>query len=342
MSQSDSRLRVQSGDQTAQIKVLDGAANVVARGIGRLEEPLAPGLYKIRVRVGPEVEERIVTHDGHLPVQQFQKFRIPSPIPIDHTSRSHEYHQRAIEKAWAQPATVGYGAMLLIAAREFSLDDSRGHSDPAGSLHLLSPSISLPLTAFATVRTAGDAFAVGAVEVDPGFYEVELRLADGACQRRALHASRGWTTQLYMLFHDRDGERVPNLARGSIAISKAPVVHDAETRLTEIALDALTQHRTIMDRELQNVLMMDFQQPMLGLIGAHLLLRQGDRPELFRSVVGRLSNMLGSDHPDVAALRTAAPLAAKRAEAAVLAFDPEPPVGREDSAGWDVGLSDSS
>lgn len=328
MSSSNSAIQVSSDDPSAEIKILDASANIVGRGIGTLAAPLAKGLYKIRIRVGSETDERLVAHDGTLAPQHFHQLRIPSPIPIDHTGRSHEYHQSAINEGWADPGRpLGTGSRLLISAREWSPNGSRSHPDPARALSIISASgDNIPFAEFAKVRTEGDACAIGVIDVAPGFYRVELALPDGNRLRRALHASSGWSTQFYMLFQDFGGTRVPNLGDGSVAIAKHPVVHDDETRLAEIALDALTQHRSILSQYMRMLLTEKFQQPLLGIIGAHLLLRDGPPGERFRLVVRNLTRMLGADHPDVIALST-------RIDGVVPAPLLEPPMLR---ASWDL------
>lgn len=328
MSTSTSTLSIRSADPTAQIKVLDGAANIVANGIGKVDAPLADGLYKIRVRVGSEFKERLVALDAGLSLQHFDRLDFPTPIPVDNTARSHEYHQRAIWDAWNKPAPpLGSGSRLLISAREWSLDNSRAHPDPAAALSIILPSgDKIAFAAIATIRTEGDAYAIGAVEVDSGLYRVELALPDGSRLRRALHASPGWTTQLYMLFRDATEQSLPDLAGGSVAIAQQPVVHDEQARLAEIALDALTQHRAILSEQMRQILRDKFEQPLLGLIGAHLLLREPDQAGLFEVVVNNLTDMLGFEHPDVSALRTKL----SPAEAAPVI---EPPMLR---ASWDL------
>lgn len=328
MSTSTSTLRIRSADTTAQIKVLDGAANVVANGIGELDARLADGLYKIRVRVGSEFQERLVALDTGLPQQHFDQIDFPTPIPVNNTARSHEYHQAAIWDAWSKPATRwGSGSWLLISAREWSRDNSRAHPDPAAALSIILPSgDKVAFAEIATIRKKGDAYAIGAVEVDPGLYQVELALPDGSRLRRALHASPGWMTQLYMLFRDTTGQSLPDLSGGSVAIARQPVVHDEQARLAEISLDALTQHRAILSEQMRQILRDKFEQPLLGLIGAHLLLREPNQAGLFRVVMKNLTKMLGAKHPDVSALRT-------RLRRAAAASVSEPPMLR---ASWDL------
>jgi hypothetical protein len=76
---SSNRLTVNAADASAEISVLDGCLNRVARGIGRLEQDLAPGLYKVRVRVGPTVEDELVSLDQDRTVTKSRpRFRPPS------------------------------------------------------------------------------------------------------------------------------------------------------------------------------------------------------------------------------------------------------------------------
>ena len=264
------------------------------------------GFYKIRVRVGSETEERLVALDASLPEQTFARPDIPTPIPFTGSTHSHEYHQDAVREAWDAPTKAGgQGAHLLLSAREWSPAQNLGHPDPAGALTLIFPDgKSLPFADFAHVRTAADACAIGRVEVDPGLYRVELKLPDGTRLRRALYASANWTTQLYMLFRDQDGQRVPDLAGGSVAIAGEPAIASDEPRLTELALDALVQHREIMSDDLRAMLTSKFFRPLLGILGGHLLLRDPGQKDLLGIVVNNLLNLLGPEHPDVASLCT--------------------------------------
>ncbi len=307
MSSSTSRLRIRAGDPAAQIKVLDSSANVVAEGIHQLDKPLQDGFYEIRVRVGSEIQERLVALDDNLPEQTFARPDIPTPIPFGGSMYSHEYHQDAVRAAWDAPTQGGgHGAHLLLSAREWSPAQNLAHPDPAGALTLIYPDgqKTLPFTGFAQVRTVADACAIGRIEVNPGFYRVELALPDGTRLRRALYASAGWTTQLYMLFCDQEGQRVPDLAGGSITIAREPPIVSDEARLTELALDALVQDREIMGDDMREMLTGKFVRPLLGILGAHLLLRDPSQKDLLRIVVDNLLDLLGPEHPDVAALCT--------------------------------------
>jgi hypothetical protein len=83
-------------------------------------------------------------------------------------------------------------------------------------------------------------------------------------------------------------------------------------RAAELARYALTQNRPVLtDAMVTDILNLKFEDPMFGLLGAHLILRDQsrDRPEdaarfadRFRIVTDNLLRLLGPDHPDLRAL----------------------------------------
>ena len=100
---------------------------------------------------------------------------------------------------------------------------------------------------------------------------------------------------------------------------------DAALYATEEARAALAGERKVATKELGASLTGDFENPMLGLFGAHLMLIASEAVEwqaeqktaatapaapvvfdqkLFDDVVARLGKILGDDQPDVVALRT--------------------------------------
>ena len=70
-----------------------------------------------------------------------------------------------------------------------------------------------------------------------------------------------------------------------------------------VARYALTNHRPVAAGIYKVLLKLKFRDPILGLLGAHLLLRdKPDQVALRKTVMGNLRRMLGADHPDVQAL----------------------------------------
>lgn len=77
----------------------------------------------------------------------------------------------------------------------------------------------------------------------------------------------------------------------------------SDLRLAEAARMALSNRRKILSQEMRDMLRYKFENPMLGIFGAHLLLLEKEPDvELFRVVVTNLRKMVGHKHPDVEAL----------------------------------------
>ena len=128
MSMSSNMLTVLAADETAEIAVLDGDLQTVAKGIGRLQQSLPAGLYKVRVRVGPTLVEKLVSLDQDREIALAPAL-IPSPIPLERSSRGNASHTAAaIETSWKVRDVFGAGASVLIFAREQSRRESGSKS----------------------------------------------------------------------------------------------------------------------------------------------------------------------------------------------------------------------
>jgi hypothetical protein len=312
---SSNTLTVLAADETAEIAVLDGGLRSVAKGIGKVQQSLPAGLYKVRVRVGPTLVEQLVSLDQDRQIA-FPQASIPSPIPLERTSRGNTDHTTAAIKASQTARDVfGAGASVLIFAREQSRSGSepRHKHNPATGLSLLTESGQelANVEQRAEVNLDGDPCAGWRADIDPGPYRLRLARKDGSTLERALFAGPHAQIQIFLLQCDYllpDGglQRIPDMSGSAIAISPSHQFspQSRRTRLAEIARYALTQSRRILsDGLLRELLDEKFDDPMLGLLGAHLLLRDkpADAP-LFRIVTDNLLRLLGPDHPDLRAL----------------------------------------
>lgn len=334
MSRSDRTLTVDAADKVARISVLDGNLNQVAEGIGQLSQALTPGLYKVRVRVGPTTEERLVSLDADrhetFGVQDF-----PSAVPLHNTSSSREYHIEAARELSSRPKTVlGSGATIFIFSRDLRPTVGKAVGNPVAGLKLFDASGKLlaDLEEMAEIRVTADPSAGCSIAVDPGEYRLRLDRADGGALERALIAVGSWQTQIFMLQRDDGSGRRPDLEGGTVVMSNRGHFepNDNLTRLSELARYALAQHHKILSDDLQQLLLGKSDDPMLGLFGAHLILR--DMPEdqvLLDTVLDHLEALLGSNYPDVVALK----LHRKAPQAATIAEFHQPTVLR---ASWDL------
>lgn len=323
-------LRVETDDRIAEIAVYDGNLNVVAKGVGKLTENLPAGLYRVRIRVGSANDEKLVALERDQTVN-FGRVSFLSPIPLSDTEKTHEYHMSAAIDAAShviRPA-LGAGASIMVFAREWSAQQNLSEGNPAEGLALLDANENLlaDIGSEAGVRNDRDACAGWRADVSPGGYFVRLELGDSdkTVLLRPIFVSPGHQLQLFCLVGDHVIEeeaggaseegttrktrriiRRADLTNAAIAISRTGSFdpNDWRTRLSELGCNALAQSRTGMSDALIDELVQEkFENPMLGLFGAHLLLRdKPDDRELFRTVTTNLLPVLGPDHPDLQAL----------------------------------------
>ncbi len=307
----------------AEISVVNADQQPVDKAVGELKASLPAGIYKVRVRVGPTVNENLVSLDQDreltIPTLQF-----PSPIPLNDTSRSHEYHQGAARQLSATPCDVlGAGASIFVFSRQWT------QGGPEGKLHptLPNPAIGLRLLddkenllanieerAVVNALPGYDASAGWRANVQPGPYRLRLEFSDGSEIERALYVAPRTQTQIFFLLHEQclpsgQSEVRADLAGGTISISLTQQFDPADqiVRLKELACYALTQTRRVLSDSVRAEIVNEkFTDPMLGILGAHLILR--DEPdsdakaERLRTIERNLENLLGPDHPDVRAL----------------------------------------
>jgi hypothetical protein len=331
-------LSVETDDPIAQVTVYDGNLNVVARGTGKLAEKLPAGMYRIRARVGSAVAEQLRALDGDQTVK-FDPLPFVSPIPLRCTEKTHEYHMAGAAAAASRiPArALGTGASIMVFSRDWSVQGNMSTGNPAEGLSLLdsNENVLAEIGTEAEIRHYGDVCAGWRADVNPGSYFLRLQIGETekTILQRPIFVSPGHQIQVFSLVGDQSIEeaagstdekgearreritvRRADLANASVAISSndraispngwAFDPDDRRARLGELACNALTQSRGELAQPLIDELAREqFNNPMLGLFAAHLLLK--DRPndkETFRTITDNLLRMLGPDHPDLQAL----------------------------------------
>lgn len=309
------KLTVTAADPLAEISVYDGTFKRIGRGVGRLEGRFPDGLYEVRARLGGSVQEKLISLDRDQSIR-FDSVEFASPIPMAGTADADGAHQAAVARALASPMPLGKGSGVLVVVRDrpykTSIPPPAG-SSPAAGLALIAPdgSTLLDIGAVAPVDRGGRA-PVAAVyaHVAPGTYRLRIGQPDGGGRERALIASPGWRTQCFMI-RRRIGEfPIADLDRGSVSIAKLGSSfgpRDERVRLAEAARDALVSHRQIADAAAKSLMRLKFEDPMLGLLVAHLLLRDDPGAPVLATVRSNLVRLLGAQHADVRAIALGSP-----------------------------------
>ncbi len=201
------------------------------------------------------------------------------------------------------------------------LDLSTEEGDQTGPTHA-GPRIAPEATWFSG-DLSSDRFSGASLNAAPGMYS--LSLSDGESKiEQMITILPGWRTHVFALYEppiENIEGTVTNVNKRlvdiSIHISRDRMfMGDEMARLTDAARLALADERSTATNELLRYVGGKFENPMLGLYGAHLLLllkgknsaasipRPVDYDDsLYREVVENTARIFGDRHPDIVALR---------------------------------------
>ncbi|TAL04095.1 MAG: hypothetical protein EPO08_02455 [Rhodospirillaceae bacterium] len=320
MSRSISELFVTTGDPVAEIIVSDGNLGRVARGTAELRVQLPYGLYQVRVRAGSEAVEKIVKLDKPAITVPFDQIPVPSPLlPTDNSAEAMA-QSNAVRNARAEPAYFEGESSYEAEARILLFVRQDARAKPSSKFGLLAGLSILDAAGKMALAeqvpgASGDNYAACAFAVRQGFYRLRFDGEDSPIER-SVFVTSGWDTQIFMptkavtlrksSTDDAPPQR-PDISRGTIVVSRGISVEPWLARLTQVAEFALTRQRKILSKEMRALLSDKFDYPMLGLVAAHLLLRESPSDPLLTVVIRNLAYLLGQDHPDVQALFWALP-----------------------------------
>src|SRR5262245_5664799 len=138
------RLVVETADPATDILVIDGALNVKARGQGRLEAELPPGIYKIRLRAGEVIHDLFQVLEGPPVTLRVGAdiLRLPSAAPLATAANTTARHMEAAHRASREVhVRLGQGSQLFFFCRDAGQPGkatARQHPATDLSLHDLS------------------------------------------------------------------------------------------------------------------------------------------------------------------------------------------------------------
>lgn len=101
-------LTVESGDEAAEIFIIDSKFNRIAAKAGQIAEfKLEPGLYSVKVRAGSDYREKsVMLHEDQKVI--FDPIEFSTPAPLEGTAKTHEYHiGNAINHSHKIHVTIG-------------------------------------------------------------------------------------------------------------------------------------------------------------------------------------------------------------------------------------------
>src|SRR2546425_4937372 len=135
------------------------------------------------------------------------------------------------------------------------------------------------------------------IQLDPGAYRLRVQAGSVGRLEQIVVTSLSWQTQVFLLRREYGGDSPPvrraDLGNASVLmlrIGQGFHSKEAHLRQTELARHGLAHGRVVMQPdELNKMLWMKSDNPMLGIYGAHLLLlsQEPDR-NLLRTVTANL------------------------------------------------------
>jgi hypothetical protein len=326
---------VQATNPAASIAVLDYQFNRVFSATGELHAREMSGVYKIRVEFGRDItsiSDEVLLLDRPLQVGSAVPPQLASPAPIPGSVQTHESHVgpfiAAADRSGPFTSHASGKAAISVMARYWtapSATPTEGltFQHPMEGLRLVTRgggSIA-DLTRDCAVddQAEHDPVAVWERQLNPGAYFLRLSLPGGRRYEGSIIAARDWITQLAIRrTQPASGETASLLSTvGDVAVfmrrAGGAMLDPTQDATIEAARIALTQGRDLFaegrGKQLRDLLLEKYDDPVAGIIGCHLLLRaeaagQADSARMaqFDHTVGNLRGLVGPDHPDVEAL----------------------------------------
>ena len=320
------RLKITSPGATTIVSVIDNDDRVRAQDIGEeIVVDLAPGIYTVRSELDGRIADKFVRLDKDRDIEA-ERLAQYSPVPLPYSATSHEYYA---EEAWSvaqnptAPDIPWDGAptaslMLFIRPIDASRAESVSnlHSFLGLSLHSIHGHVADVLPHECKTDDWSGRVAWHA-NVSPGLLILE---SHGGDERQIpIRLVEGFQTQIYMIYHGRmqyEDLRILNVPYADLHYRQGRNPYEQNDEFvrayehTDAGLVALNNKGAeIANRLVTKFLQSKFKNPMLGLVGAYLLLLRmhagyvtDDKTELLHTVIKNLSKLLPGS-ADLAALK---------------------------------------
>ena len=326
MSSSDMQkpvqLQMRANDPATEIFVIDGNFSRIGKGLGQLVLDLNPGLYKVKFKAGSQIEEQFVTlAPGKEKVwvhatesSQATSLPLMKESLLESFEKTKPYVTQAEEQSRKTHLEIGTGSQLFV----FVHDDIERQIDVARGLSLHDQKgRTIALISKQGAKNREEKWAACNVSLEPGQYRLRLQTKVIGRLEQTISTSDGWQTQIflgsrsYMRSTGRDTAnryaRRADLPNASVLMTRLGKGFDSrrdDLRWMESARLGLLNKRPVANtEEMRPLLSGKFQNPILGILGAHLLLMEPEpQLPLLHEVIENLFGLLGPQ-PDVQTLR---------------------------------------
>jgi hypothetical protein len=293
--------RVRTDSDDALITVFDPLNIKVASGHREVSCDLPAGLYLVRTELAGELRQKTVRHINGTDTRD--QVPIYSAAPLANAHTSHEYYtepsMRYSRDETAPPIGEGPHTSRLLFFVRCANQSSAKNQNLVDGLTLID-SNEQRITAFesGTQQDPDYGWLAFSAQATPGFYR--LRLLGPAEREVPIHLFANWEHQIFLTFSGRllfEGMRHFMSSPGSGFQPQDNIAKAVDTAFISL------QSGSALPRTTRNLLLHGkFENPMLGLVGAHVLLREKEMNQALINEVLRNLNALIPGSPDVAAL----------------------------------------
>ncbi|MBI3270467.1 MAG: CHAT domain-containing protein [Planctomycetes bacterium] len=303
-----------TADPFAKVTIFDGELRPVPAegGLGRAQALVPVGLYLVEFRSGDRVhtQQAIVrSRDKEVRVTQATPVGFSSAVPVPHLSAWQKGQGEPATAESRSPATPAFGGgtghlFIFLRDEESSTEPPRTQGL---SLHPIDGSSHFEL-AGASKEDPARRCAWSHLELPPATYRLRLVRRDDWAWEQGVVVRPGFQTQAFFLCRPASAEdptRVADLRTMSVVMRPGQGFQpdDRFGRLTELALRAISTGDGLARLDPDVLLAAKFDNPMLGILGAHLLLRaRSVQVDQLLEVLRNLFRAVGR-HPDVEAVR---------------------------------------
>ena len=290
---------------TLRVSVYDGFDRLVhtARGGTPDTIQLRRGWYVVRTELGGRIEERAIRHDGPSTVV-VKPPRIPTPAVIGEVAASCPYYAEpaAHFSVHETRAPLGEGpakSRLLVFVRALDREAAACESSFGANLLLLDADgrIVASFTDQETVVDSAAGWRALSAQAAPGRYL--LRARSPLRRDMAIDLYPGWASRIFVMHSRHACIEDACVLLGRVGAPFDP--QDAGAQVVVMALDALGYGTERFYEPLAEIAQGRFDNPMVGLLGAHVLARR--QPDLsLGEVIDRIEVLLGCRSPDIEVL----------------------------------------
>jgi len=326
------RLIAQAEIPTVEVTILDSRLQVVHGDVGEVDVSLPPGTYVLQYRMGTSVTEvPVVLRPG------VERVTVPAPTlstrtpaPLAGSPSGDRYGAFARERSREVHERHAQGGQLFVFVRRATKDmEVQASTDSLFDVRLLDAQMNVVVDLRRAGQRSDDSSAIACnVELAPGSYV--LRYTGGASDllEQTVVVSPGWQTLIFASSRRSESdplELLPSFADAALFVAPQGDGFDPsdrqnvksesarlalagscrvgpEGRLRDVDSQASPIRASVPAAQADKALRSHFQNPMLGVYGAHLLLLNATPNwDVIRDIVSVLESLVGK-HPDVVAL----------------------------------------